>query len=135
MFDMNMRPNTTTGCPGRTYRFYTGPTVFKFGEGLSYTTFARSVERAPSAAGGGGGGGTVLAAADINAEIRRTQHRPHTAATALSLQVAVTNTGGLQGDDVVLAFVTPPPALRGDSAPIRSLRRCAQTPHSCDRLM
>merc|ERR1712083_1040785 len=39
-FDMNMRPNSTTGCPGRSHRFYTGPTVYKFGDGLSYTSFA-----------------------------------------------------------------------------------------------
>jgi hypothetical protein len=65
-----------------------GPIVFKFGEGLSHTTFARSVERAPSAASrAGGGASAVLAAAAINAEIRWTQHRPHTAATALSPQV------------------------------------------------
>ena len=37
-FDMNMRPKDV--CPGRTYRFYTGSPVFKFGEGLSYSTFA-----------------------------------------------------------------------------------------------
>ena len=26
--------------PGRTHRFYTGTPVYKFGDGLSYTTFA-----------------------------------------------------------------------------------------------
>merc|ERR1712226_1818891 len=35
--DMGMRPNKTTGNPGRSFRFYDGPTVFKFGDGLSYT--------------------------------------------------------------------------------------------------
>ena len=34
--DMAMRPSNDTGSPGRTYRFYTGPTVFKFGEGLRH---------------------------------------------------------------------------------------------------
>jgi beta-glucosidase-like glycosyl hydrolase len=37
--DMGMRPNAKTGNPGRSYRFYTGPTVFKFGQGMSYSTF------------------------------------------------------------------------------------------------
>lgn len=31
MEDMNMRPNVTTGCKGRTHRFFTGVPVFKFG--------------------------------------------------------------------------------------------------------
>ena len=39
MFDMNMRPNPETGNPGRSYRFYTGTPVFKFGDGLSYNNF------------------------------------------------------------------------------------------------
>jgi len=29
MFDMNMRPNETSGYPGRTHRFFTGRTVYK----------------------------------------------------------------------------------------------------------
>lgn len=40
MTDMNMRPNSSTGYPGRTYRFYTGETVFQFGEGLSYSNYS-----------------------------------------------------------------------------------------------
>ena len=46
--DMGMRPNKKTGNPGRTYRFYTGTPVFKFGEGLSYSTFESSL-KAPNA--------------------------------------------------------------------------------------
>lgn len=47
MTDMNMRPNHTTGYPGRTYRFYTGETVYDFGYGLSYTSFQSSLVFAP----------------------------------------------------------------------------------------
>ena len=53
MFDMNMRPNTSTGNPGyaslqrhviilniiyfrRGYRFFTGPAVYPFGYGLRF---------------------------------------------------------------------------------------------------
>ena len=43
--DMHMRPNSTTGNPGRTYRFYTGDPVFRFGEGMSYTTFEHTVTK------------------------------------------------------------------------------------------
>lgn len=35
-----MRADPATGYPGRTYRFYTGKPVYKFGYGLSYSTFS-----------------------------------------------------------------------------------------------
>jgi beta-D-xylosidase 4 len=47
MTDMNMRPDLATGYPGRTYRFYTGETVYDFGYGLSYTSFQLSLVFAP----------------------------------------------------------------------------------------
>ncbi|XP_009599906.1 probable beta-D-xylosidase 7 [Nicotiana tomentosiformis] len=40
MTDMRMRPLSSTGYPGRTYRFYNGPKVFEFGYGLSYTDYS-----------------------------------------------------------------------------------------------
>lgn len=36
---MALRPNPSTGSPGRTYKWYTGTPVFEFGFGLHYTTF------------------------------------------------------------------------------------------------
>ena len=46
---MRMRPDGSTGYPGRTYRFYTGPTIYPFGYGLSYTNFTHAFALAPSA--------------------------------------------------------------------------------------
>ncbi|KAK7385285.1 hypothetical protein VNO78_31000 [Psophocarpus tetragonolobus] len=40
MTDMRMRANPAQGYPGRTYRFYTGPKVYEFGYGLSYTNYS-----------------------------------------------------------------------------------------------
>ncbi|XP_047340618.1 probable beta-D-xylosidase 7 [Impatiens glandulifera] len=40
MTDMRMRPDPSSGFPGRTYRFYHGKTVFEYGYGLSYTTYS-----------------------------------------------------------------------------------------------
>ncbi|KAL6633533.1 hypothetical protein ACP70R_026204 [Stipagrostis hirtigluma subsp. patula] len=40
MTDMRMRADPATGYPGRTYRFYRGPTVYPFGYGLSYTKYS-----------------------------------------------------------------------------------------------
>ncbi|XP_055835054.1 probable beta-D-xylosidase 7 [Solanum dulcamara] len=42
MNDMRMRPESSSGYPGRTYRFYNGPKVFEFGYGLSYTNYSYS---------------------------------------------------------------------------------------------
>ncbi|PIN13638.1 Non-reducing end alpha-L-arabinofuranosidase [Handroanthus impetiginosus] len=47
MSDMHMRPDPSRDYPGRTYRFYKGPTVFPFGEGLSYSEFNHQLVKAP----------------------------------------------------------------------------------------
>ncbi|XAR49426.1 Non-reducing end alpha-L-arabinofuranosidase [Bertholletia excelsa] len=47
MTNMNMRPDPSSGYPGRTYRFYKGPTVHQFGHGLSYTEFKYYVIQTP----------------------------------------------------------------------------------------
>ncbi|KAH7847792.1 hypothetical protein Vadar_030315 [Vaccinium darrowii] len=39
MTDMRMRPDQSSGYPGRTYRFYNSKKVFEFGYGLSYSTY------------------------------------------------------------------------------------------------
>ncbi|RDX62458.1 putative beta-D-xylosidase 7, partial [Mucuna pruriens] len=43
MTDMRMRADPASGYPGRTYRFYTGPKVYEFGYGLSYTNYSHSL--------------------------------------------------------------------------------------------
>ncbi|RLM58474.1 putative beta-D-xylosidase 7 [Panicum miliaceum] len=43
MTDMRMRADPATGYPGRSYRFYTGKTVYKFGYGLSYSKFSHQL--------------------------------------------------------------------------------------------
>eukprot|EP00252_Welwitschia_mirabilis_P000314 TRINITY_DN1034_c0_g1_i7.p1 TRINITY_DN1034_c0_g1~~TRINITY_DN1034_c0_g1_i7.p1 ORF type:complete len:775 (+),score=109.88 TRINITY_DN1034_c0_g1_i7:213-2537(+) len=40
---MNMRPDPSIRYPGRTYRFYTGPAVFPFGHGLSYSRYTQHI--------------------------------------------------------------------------------------------
>ncbi|KAJ7078060.1 glycoside hydrolase family 3 protein [Mycena epipterygia] len=47
--DMNLRPNTTTGNPGRTYKWYTGEAVYEYGTGLHYTTFTLAWAVTPAA--------------------------------------------------------------------------------------
>ena len=36
MLDMRMRPNASGGCPGRSYRFFTGEPVYSFGHGRAF---------------------------------------------------------------------------------------------------
>ncbi|KAK8967857.1 Beta-D-xylosidase 1 [Platanthera guangdongensis] len=48
MSDMRMRADLGRGYPGRSYRFYTGPAVYPFGHGLSYSKFSYSIAQAPA---------------------------------------------------------------------------------------
>lgn len=48
MTDMTLRPNETTGSPGRTYMWYTGKPVYPFGYGIHYTNFSVAVSNSTS---------------------------------------------------------------------------------------
>jgi beta-glucosidase-like glycosyl hydrolase len=74
MSDMSM-----TNYPGRTYRYFRGETVYPFGHGLSYTTFAYETE-----------------------EVGMLPQN----SSGVQYRVRVTNTGGLAGDVSVLAFIS-----------------------------
>ena len=107
MFDMQMRPSPTN--PGRTYKFYTGQAVYEFGTGLSYTTFTYSWSN-----------NTVASSYSIDTLIQNHHHERH--ANVGNFRVNVTNTGLMGGDDVVLAFITPPQEfVSGETPPIKQL--------------
>jgi len=101
MFDMQMRPSTQPPNPGRTYKFYTGESVYNFGDGMSYTTFSYTWN--PASATG---------SAEIGTTYFTTQQllQAHLATDDNSYSVTVTNTGNIAGDDVVLCFITFPQA-------------------------
>ena len=104
MFDMQMRPSPTN--PGRTYKFYTGQAVYEFGYGLSYTTFSYSWSNDLS-----------IFSYSIDT---LTEHADDVDKRHLLVQqfwVNVTNTGSRAGDDVVLAFITPPKTSLNDPSP------------------
>jgi hypothetical protein len=107
MTDMRMRPSPTN--PGRTYKFYTGQAVYEFGAGLSYTTFAYSWSN-----------DTAISSYSIDTLIKDNHHERRV--TVANFRVNVTNTGSLAGDDVVLAFITPPQLpVSGETPPIKQL--------------
>ena len=121
MFDMNMRPNQTTGCPGRTHRFFSGTPVFAFGEGMGYSRMEYSAVTA-RVVGSESDGLPRLGVAALDADVELHQHRPHLAPAVLHLQVDITNVGPLDGDEVVLVMVRPPPGHHAAGAPAQSLR-------------
>nr|BAJ90315.1 predicted protein [Hordeum vulgare subsp. vulgare] len=108
MTDMRMRPDTSTGYPGRTYRFYTGDTVFAFGDGLSYTKMSHSLVSAPPS----------------YVSMRLAEDHPCRAEECASVEAAgdhcddlafdvklqVRNAGEVAGAHSVLLFSSPPPA-------------------------
>lgn len=107
MFDMSMRPSPTS--PGRTYKFYTGQPVFEFGFGLSYTTFSYAWYN-----------DSTSVSYSIQSLLENNFDRINI--LMQSFRVNVTNTGMMDGDDVVLAYIKPPQILReGQSPPIKQL--------------
>jgi hypothetical protein len=102
MFDIQMRPSPTN--PGRTYKFYTGQPVFEFGYGLSYTTFSYTWYN-----------DSINSIVSIYSLIKNKSNE-HKVLLHL-YRVNVTNTGSVLGDDVVLAYVTPPQQSLNDPSP------------------
>ena len=76
--------------PGRSYRYYTGTPLFKFGEGLSLTTFSFVCD-------------SVAAAAAIGSTA---------AAKSVNVSCTVTNTGHVVGDEVLLVYHAVGNAIR-----------------------
>lgn len=140
-------PKTTN--PGRTHRFYTGKPVLPFGFGLSYSKFKYSFARAPARALSLGplrqllahhaAAGHTFLRKGARSSLALSHNSPGltihdgagalltngadaipTDAAATSFFVAVTNTGEVDADDVVLGFLHPPGA-GVDGVPLQTL--------------
>ena len=99
--------------PGRTYRYYTGTPLFAFGTGLSYTTFALTLDTDVGVGHAEGAqpdrdphGGAVGAGRGAGGVVRHISNDP-AAPTATTFRVRVTNVGDMAGDEVVQAYFTP----------------------------
>lgn len=110
MDDYNMRPNKTAGTPGRGHRFYTGPTVFKFGDGLSYTQFHHRINVSSQ----------EIELLFAQKQLRASQYTPQMAPTLLTVIVTVRNIGDRDGEEIILLFGEPPRAGL-DGRPLRNL--------------
>jgi len=104
---MGMRPNKATGSPGRSYRFYTGTPVFKFGEGLSYSKFDSKVSAAPR---------------DVSLSIfpKELTLTSLTKTTAAKVSVKTINLSERDGAETVMLFLASPNA-GNDGEPIQTL--------------
>jgi beta-glucosidase-like glycosyl hydrolase len=120
--DMGMRPNKATGNPGRTYRFYTGTPVFKFGEGMTYTNFDTSLALRKLTADELPDNATDVRTL-VEEEAAITQSLTHISASkVVDATVTVTNSGDMAGDHVALLFASAPAGIAGqDGNPIQSL--------------
>jgi beta-glucosidase-like glycosyl hydrolase len=111
--NMGMRPNSTTGNPGRTYRFYTGTPVYEFGTGLSYTNFSIVFSNTSDFV-------DTFEATKINALVSDPYYSRITADPLAATQATVTNEGQVTSDVSVLLFTQGPnPGKNGN--PIKSL--------------
>lgn len=92
MTDMNMRANSTTNSPGRTYRFYTGNSIYPFGHGLSYSTYSNFIKSAPS---------TILVKLMPNSLTHNTQPILNPIFDSQSIDVSTVNCQDLQVDLII----------------------------------
>ena len=88
--------------PGRTYKFYTGDTVYPFGYGLSYTTFNFTwlgINQAPN---------VIACIKKFRSEWEKLppKFQVLNKLSTVQYQVTVTNTGSKSGGIAVLAYMT-----------------------------
>jgi beta-glucosidase len=81
------------GMKGRTYRYYSGPVQYPFGYGLSYTSFTYNWQEKPKSS--------------------------YTVKDTIGFMVSVANDGGMDGDEVVQAYIEYPSS---DRMPLKELK-------------
>ncbi|KAG2300684.1 hypothetical protein Bca52824_037156 [Brassica carinata] len=114
MSNMNMRSDNSTGYPGRTYRFYSGETVYAFGDGISYTHFNHHLIKAPR---------LVFLGLDKSHPCRTSKCQSVDAigpycGKVVEVQLRVKNAGNREGSHTVFLFMTPPAVHR---SPVKHL--------------
>ncbi|KAK3419896.1 hypothetical protein EUGRSUZ_G00654 [Eucalyptus grandis] len=109
MTNMTMRPDPAMGYPGRTYRFYTGPTLYSFGDGLSYSSFNHSLVQAPR----------VMSVPLEEGHVCRSSACESLEATGetcsnltFDVHLNVKNVGNFSGSHTVFLFSSPPSVHR-----------------------
>ncbi|KAK4508093.1 hypothetical protein PRZ48_001831 [Zasmidium cellare] len=95
MTDMTLRPNATTGSPGRTYMWYTGKPIYEFGYGLHYTNFTASFANSSSFS-------STYSISDLTSNCTESYKDRCSFKT---FDIDVKNTGSVTSDYVTLGFL------------------------------
>ncbi|KAH0323452.1 1,4-beta-D-xylosidase, partial [Aureobasidium melanogenum] len=93
MTDMTLRPNATTGSPGRTYKWYNGTAVFEFGYGMHYTKFSADISPMSKSS------------YDISSLLSGCNETYKDRCAFESISVNVHNTGNVTSDYAALGFI------------------------------
>ncbi|KIW84728.1 hypothetical protein Z517_00116 [Fonsecaea pedrosoi CBS 271.37] len=96
MTDMNLRPNASSGNPGRTYKWFSDA-VLPFGYGLHYTNFSLSVAQPQQGS---------FNISQLVSGCDRSTHKYLDLCPFSSFKVNVTNTGKVASDFVTLGFIS-----------------------------
>ncbi|XAR53074.1 Non-reducing end alpha-L-arabinofuranosidase [Bertholletia excelsa] len=107
MTNMNMRPDPATGYPGRTYRFYTGPIVYTFGDGLSYSDVKHNLVKAPELVSIPLAETHVCKSSSCKS-IDALEVEPSCEQLAFDIHLKVRNTGEMGGSHTIFLFSSPP---------------------------
>ncbi|ONK74776.1 uncharacterized protein A4U43_C03F10030 [Asparagus officinalis] len=124
MTSMQFRPDQELGYPGRTYKFYDGPTVYPFGYGLSYTTFNYTLKANPTKIE------TKLEKYQkcLQISTKNSATSPQCPSAVITtmpcnetidFEVEVANIGKVDGSDAVIVYAVPPEYV--DGAPIKQV--------------
>ncbi|KAK9166162.1 hypothetical protein Scep_001353 [Stephania cephalantha] len=121
MNDMSMRADPYCNYPGRTYRFYTGETVYRFGHGLSYTNYTNKFLSVPHKLIFSSGSfiSTSLAKKymlyQTRGELAYIPIDEVSSCDSLTFeaQISVTNTGDMDGSHVVMLYSRAPRLFKG----------------------
>ncbi|XP_041014913.1 beta-xylosidase/alpha-L-arabinofuranosidase 2-like isoform X1 [Juglans microcarpa x Juglans regia] len=105
MTNMMMRPDLSNGHPGRTYRFYTGETVYSFGDGLSYSSFNYHLIQVPKLVFIPLEEGHICHSSRCKSLDVGEQHCQN---LGFDIQLRVKNMGRMSGSHTVFLFSTPP---------------------------
>ena len=103
-WDTRLRPHAES--LGRTHMFYTGQPLYKFGFGLSYSTFELSWSSSSSSSSSAAAAAAVAAAPTVTLSLDSPDFATEFQAQSFSLTVQ--NTGKLYGRETVMAYWMPP---------------------------
>jgi beta-D-xylosidase 4 len=113
MTKMDLRPDVSSGYPGRTYRFYTGEPIYKFGDGLSYSKsvyeFSSTTELVRPGPFVAPNSEQLQCGEDGPGDNCSAKDRDYCRSIAFPIEISLSHEGPA-GTEVVLLYMSPPGA-------------------------